>query len=145
MPRLGRSRRDERARLDDGWLRLLDGRRLVVDHGRWGKLPLDNIVALIGIHRVASRYAPPSTVRLAVWLAALGPLSFVFSMVYTESLALLLICGSFLLLEQRRVWAASAVGAVRAHEGARLRMIGFQLQGAFQAIYLLIFSIHQRT
>jgi hypothetical protein len=42
-------------RLNDGRLRLLDGRRLVPDHrGRWGKLALDNIVALIGIRIIAA-------------------------------------------------------------------------------------------
>ena len=40
---------------DDGRLRLLDGHRLVPDHrGWWGKLALDNIVALIGIRIIAA-------------------------------------------------------------------------------------------
>jgi hypothetical protein len=44
-------------RLDDGRLRLLDGRRLVPDHrGRWGKLALDNIVALNGIRIIAPEF-----------------------------------------------------------------------------------------
>jgi hypothetical protein len=72
------------------------------------------LVALIGIHRVASRYAPPSTVRLAVWLAALGPLSFVFSMLYPSAIFLAASVWAFVLVEERRDLAAGCAAAVAA-------------------------------
>ncbi len=71
-------------------------------------------VALIGIHRVASRYAPPSTVRLAVWLAALGPLSFVFSMLYPSAIFLAASVWAFVLVEERRDLAAGCAAALAA-------------------------------
>jgi hypothetical protein len=42
-------------RLDDGRLRLLDGRRLVPDHrGRWGKLALDNVIVAMVIVTIST-------------------------------------------------------------------------------------------
>jgi hypothetical protein len=72
------------------------------------------LVALIGIHRVASRYGAPSTVRLAVWLAALGPLSFVFSMLYPSAIFLAASIWAFVLVEERRDLAAGIAAAIAA-------------------------------
>ena len=72
------------------------------------------LLALIGIHRVASRYAAPSTVRLAVWLAALGPLSFVFSMLYPSAIFLAASVWAFVLVEERRDLAAGCAAAIAA-------------------------------
>jgi hypothetical protein len=72
------------------------------------------LLALIGIHRVASRHAAPSTVRLAVWLAALGPLSFVFSMLYPSAIFLAASVWAFVLVEERRDLAAGCMAAVAA-------------------------------
>src|SRR4051812_14391746 len=68
--------------------------------------------ALMVLHRLTRDRFGDAVARRTITYLAISPLSFVFSMVYTESLALLLICGAFLLLEQRRVLAASAVGAL---------------------------------
>jgi len=46
------------------------------------------LIALIGIHRLALRHTSRSGALLAVWLTALGPLSFVFSMLYPSALFL---------------------------------------------------------
>ena len=65
---------------------------------------------LIVLHRLTRERFGEVIARRAITYLAISPLSFVFSMVYTESLALLLICTTFLLLERRRVWGASLVG-----------------------------------
>jgi Mannosyltransferase (PIG-V) len=68
--------------------------------------------ALMVLYRLTrDRFGDVIAKRTITYLA-ISPLSFVFSMVYTESLALLLICTTFLLLEKRRIWGASAVGAL---------------------------------
>jgi hypothetical protein len=68
--------------------------------------------ALMALHRLTRERFGDVIARRTITYLAISPLSFVFSMVYTESLALLLICGTFLLLERRRVWGASVVGAL---------------------------------
>jgi GT2 family glycosyltransferase len=72
------------------------------------------LLALIGIHRVASRYGTPSTVRLAVWLAALGPMSFVFSMLYPSAIFLAASVWAFVLVDERRDLAAGCAAAIAA-------------------------------
>ncbi len=68
--------------------------------------------ALMVLYRLTrDRFGEVIAKRTITYLS-ISPLSFVFSMVYTESLALLLICTTFLLLERRRVWGASMVGAL---------------------------------
>jgi len=68
--------------------------------------------ALMALHKLTRERFGDAVARRTITYMAISPLSFVFSMVYTESLALLLICGTFLLLERRRIWAASGVGAL---------------------------------
>jgi mannosyltransferase PIG-V len=68
--------------------------------------------ALMALYRLTRDRFGDVIARRTITYLAISPLSFVFSMVYTESLALLLICGTFLLLERRRVWGACAVGAL---------------------------------
>ena len=59
--------------------------------------------ALMALYRLTRERFGDAVARRTITYLAISPLSFVFSMVYTESLALLLICGTFLLLERRRV------------------------------------------
>ena len=68
--------------------------------------------ALMALHRLTRERFGDVIARRTITYLAISPLSFVFSMVYTESLALLLICGTFLLLERRRIVGACAVGAL---------------------------------
>lgn len=68
--------------------------------------------ALMVLYRLTRDRFGDAIAKRAITYLSISPLSFVFSMVYTESLALLLICTSFLLLEKRRVWGASMVGAL---------------------------------
>jgi len=46
-------------------------------------------VALVGIHRIARHHLSGRGAALAVWIAALGPLAFVFSMLYPSALFLI--------------------------------------------------------
>jgi len=71
-------------------------------------------VALVGIHRLAARHGSPSTARLAVWIAALGPMSFVFSMLYPSAIFLAASVWAFVLVEERRDLAAGFAAAVAA-------------------------------
>ena len=68
--------------------------------------------ALMVLHRLTRERFGDVIAKRTITYLSISPLSFVFSMVYTESLALLLICTTFLLLERRRVWGASMVGAL---------------------------------
>ena len=71
-------------------------------------------VALVGVHRLARRHAQPRTANLAVWLVALGPLSFVFSMLYPSALFLAASVWGFVWVEERRDLAAGFAAAVAA-------------------------------
>jgi hypothetical protein len=72
------------------------------------------LVALIGIHRLASRHTTPSAARLAVWLTALGPMSFVFSMLYPSAIFLAASVWAFVLVEEHRDLAAGSAAAIAA-------------------------------
>ena len=61
--------------------------------------------ALMVLYRLTRERFGDGVARRTITYLSISPLSFVFSMVYTESLALLLICTTFLLLERRRIWA----------------------------------------
>jgi hypothetical protein len=68
--------------------------------------------ALMLLYRLTlERFDEPIAHRTVLYLA-ISPLSFVFSAVYTESLALLLIVLTFFLMERGRVLAACSVGAL---------------------------------
>ena len=72
------------------------------------------LIALIGIHRLALRHTSRSGALLAVWLTALGPLSFVFSMLYPSALFLAASVWAFVWIEQEHDRAAGLAAAVAA-------------------------------
>jgi hypothetical protein len=72
------------------------------------------LVALIGVQRISLRHTSVETTRLAVWLTALGPLGFVFSMLYPSALFLAASVWAFLWVEERRDLAAGCAAAVAA-------------------------------
>ena len=72
------------------------------------------LIALIGIHRLALRHTSRSAALLAVWLTALGPLSFVFSMLYPSALFLAASVWAFVWIEQDHDRAAGLAAAVAA-------------------------------
>jgi hypothetical protein len=71
-------------------------------------------LALVGIHRLASRHTSASTARLAVWLTALGPMAFVFSMLYPSAIFLAASVWAFVLVDERRDLAAGMATALAA-------------------------------
>jgi len=72
------------------------------------------LVALIGIQRLALRHTTRSGAQLAVWLTALGPLSFVFSMLYPSAVFLAASVWAFVWIEQEHDRAAGIAAAVAA-------------------------------
>ncbi len=68
--------------------------------------------ALLALYRLTEDRFGDAIARRTVLYLSISPLLFVFSMTYTESLALLLICGVFLLLERGRTVLAGGVGAL---------------------------------
>jgi GT2 family glycosyltransferase len=72
------------------------------------------LLALIGIQRLASRYTSSDATRLAVWLAAFGPLSFVFSMLYPSALFLAASVWAFVWVDEHRDVAAGVAVAIAA-------------------------------
>jgi hypothetical protein len=68
-------------------------------------------LALVGIHRLASRRFGVDAASRAVWLVATSPFALFFSAVYTESLFLCLAVWAFERGEARRWWTASALAA----------------------------------
>jgi hypothetical protein len=71
------------------------------------------LVALAGVHRLASRRGGASVATLAVWSLALFPASFVFSMTYPSAIFLAASVWAFVLVEDHHDLAAGlvAVGA----------------------------------
>jgi len=72
------------------------------------------LLALVGIQRLASRYTSSEATRLAVWLAAFVPLSFVFSMLYPSALFLAASVWAFVLVDEHRDLAAGIAVAIAA-------------------------------
>jgi hypothetical protein len=72
------------------------------------------LVALIGVHRLATRHCSRTATNLAVWLVALGPLSFLFSMLYPSALFLAASVWAFVWVEEHRDLAAGVAAAVAA-------------------------------
>jgi GT2 family glycosyltransferase len=72
------------------------------------------LLALVGIQRLASRYTSSDATRLAVWLAAFGPLSFVFSMLYPSALFIAASVWAFVWVDEHRDLAAGIAVAVAA-------------------------------
>jgi hypothetical protein len=71
------------------------------------------LVALAGVHRIASRQGGATVARLAVWALALFPASFVFSMTYPSAIFLAASVWAFVFVDVRRDLVAGlvAVGA----------------------------------
>jgi hypothetical protein len=57
-------------------------------------------VALIGIYRIAGRHTSSRGALIAVWVAAVGPFAFVFSMIYPSAIFLAASVWAFLLVEE---------------------------------------------
>jgi hypothetical protein len=72
------------------------------------------LAALIAIHRLALRHASPQAATLAVWFTALGPLAFVFSMLYPSAVFFAASAWAFLALEERHDLTAGLAGAAAA-------------------------------
>ena len=69
-------------------------------------------LGLCMLYRLTDDLLGRAVARRAVLYLAISPLAFVFSMVYAESLFLVLAVGSFLLLERRHTFWSSALGAL---------------------------------
>jgi hypothetical protein len=88
---------------------------VVVNHGAF-------YLALVAVYRLAARHAagdgtPKGSARiaaLATWFLALGPLAFVFSMLYPSAIFLAATAWAFVFLDERRDLAAGALAAVAA-------------------------------
>jgi len=70
------------------------------------------LAALAVVHVLTRRVLDERRARLTVLVMALFPVSFVYSLPYSESLFLLLAAGSFLLLDRRRDGAGAALAAL---------------------------------
>ncbi len=69
-------------------------------------------VGLVLVHRIATEHVGRGAADATVLLIAFSPLSFVFSAVYTESLLLALLAGSFYLADHNRFgWACVCAAA----------------------------------
>jgi hypothetical protein len=72
------------------------------------------LVALAGVWRIARAHTGDGPARLAVWAIAVFPGAFVFSMIYPSSIFLAATVWAFVLVEERKDWAASALVVVTA-------------------------------
>jgi GT2 family glycosyltransferase len=72
------------------------------------------LVALVAIHRLALRRTTRTGANLAVWLTALGPVSFVFSMLYPSAVFLAASAWAFVFVDERRDLAAGIAAALAA-------------------------------
>jgi hypothetical protein len=71
-------------------------------------------VALVGIHRIARRHLSGRGAVLAVWIAALGPFAFVFSMLYPSALFLAASVWAFALVEEHHDTLGGVAAALAA-------------------------------
>jgi hypothetical protein len=67
------------------------------------------LLGLAGLYRIARRHVSPRASELAVWLIALFPASFLFSMIYPSAIFLAASVWAFCLVEERRDVAAGVV------------------------------------
>jgi hypothetical protein len=72
------------------------------------------LVALFGVRRLVAATAGPTVADTAVWVTALFPASFVFSMAYPDALFLMASVWAFVMLRERRYWSTGALAAVAA-------------------------------
>src|SRR5437762_4527818 len=70
------------------------------------------LVALAGVWRLARRHVSARAASYAVWITALFPGGITFTMGYPDSLYLAGAVWAFVLLEERRPWAAGAAALV---------------------------------
>lgn len=70
------------------------------------------LVALAGVHRLASRHLPASAARLSVWALVLFPGSVSFSLGYPSAIFLAASVWAFCCLEERHDLGAAALGVV---------------------------------
>ena len=68
-------------------------------------------VALVGIQRIAARHTSQRGAAIAVWVTALGPFAFVFSMLYPSALFLAASVWAFVLVEDHNDLAAGVAAA----------------------------------
>jgi hypothetical protein len=71
-------------------------------------------VALVGIHRIARHHLSGRAAGLAVWVAALGPFAFVFSMLYPSALFLAASVWAFVLVEEHHDTLGGTAAALAA-------------------------------
>jgi Gpi18-like mannosyltransferase len=71
-------------------------------------------VALVGVHRIATRHGGATVARLAVWAIALFPVSFVFSMTYPSAIFLAASVWAFVFVEEHHDLAAGVVAVAAA-------------------------------
>jgi Gpi18-like mannosyltransferase len=72
------------------------------------------LLALVGLRRLVSATHGPTVANTAVWVTALFPASFVFSMVYPDALFLMASVWAFVMLRERRYWPTGVLAAVAA-------------------------------
>ncbi len=72
------------------------------------------LVALAGVHRIATRHGGVTVARLAVWALALFPASFVFSMTYPSAIFLAASVWAFVCVEDQHDVAAGLVAIAAA-------------------------------
>jgi hypothetical protein len=69
------------------------------------------LVGLVGIYRLALRHTSSRGAAIAVWVAALSPFAFVFSMIYPSAIFLAASVWAFLLVEEGNDLAAGLAAA----------------------------------
>ena len=72
------------------------------------------LLALLGVRRLVAATVGPDVADTAVWVTALFPASFVFSMVYPDAIFLMASVWAFVMLSERRYWSTGALAAVAA-------------------------------
>ena len=72
------------------------------------------LIALFGVRRLVAATLGPTVADTAVWVTALFPASFVFSMVYPDAIFLMASVWAFVMLGERRYWSSGALAAVAA-------------------------------
>lgn len=70
------------------------------------------LAALVVLYALSVRFLPPERALLSLWFLALAPGAASFSLVYTESLFLLLSAAAFLAAENRRAWVVGLLYAL---------------------------------
>lgn len=72
------------------------------------------LLAFAGVYRIARRHASPQASTLAVWLCAVFPGSFVFTMMYPSAIFLAATVWAFVFVEDGIDWAAAGCAVVAA-------------------------------